>query len=498
MIRPSRSASSLPFVVTISIALMAPCAAQGQYMYLDTNGDGVHTDADTIHPSGPTSIDVWIRTDANRDGSPTSCVSGEQLSISTYEFILHAADGTVAWGTFTNLQAPILPCGYSRSDSTDFYVGYCGVPGSPPGAPPGLYHLGNISVSVTGGTPSILLEASTHLLSVAITSFGSACSGIDGDNTIKLGTDWFDTDGARYGGWVNPPILAQPANMTAAEGSVVDQEIAASDPDGSMLGMSKESGPGYMTVQNLGTTQSGATGLIRLTPGYSDSGHAIGEVRVSDGIASDYRSFGIDVLNVNRPPQLDFIPDLCVEQGQNLIVPLHAFDPDRDPVHISGAGLPPNVELNDTGYGYAHLSVTAPPSGGADSSSFSIFASDGAAADSQIVHLRSGAIGFCSGRGPLQTLVYPNPTPGNATLSFWTSKPGRLRVTLHDLRGRRVRTLLDMGDAPSANYRLPIDVGYPGADRYLSSGVYFYRIEGADGVTTGRFMLIRKHSSLDE
>jgi len=135
--------------------------------------------------------------------------------------------------------------------------------------------------------------------------------------------------------------------------------------------------------------------------------------------------------------------------------------------------------------------------GGVDSTSFTITVSDGVATDSQLVRMRTGNVGYCSGRPALEPLVYPNPTPANATLSFWTSRHGRLLVTLHDMRGRRLRTLLDMSDAPPANYRVAINVGIPGVVGYLASGVYFYRVEGVDGVSTGRLLLIRAHSDVD-
>jgi len=321
IIRPTWSGLGFALLVAMTAVLIgSPRVVQGQYMYLDTNGDGVPTDADTLNSSGPTLVDVWIRTDSNRDGSPASCISAnKQLTLSNYDFILHATGGTIAWGTFTNQQALMLPCNGTRSDSTDFYTGFCGISGPSPG----LYHLASISLRVASGTPSIRPEPSSHLWGGALTSFGSACPGRDDDNTIKLGTDWIDTDGARYGGWLNQPLLAQPANMAVAEGAIAQQEITATDSDGSTMSMTKLSGPNFMTVQTVSSAQGSATGLIRLAPGYSDSGLAFAEVRVSDGVGSDFRSFGIHVSNVNRAPQLDSIPDICIEQGQSLTVTLH-------------------------------------------------------------------------------------------------------------------------------------------------------------------------------
>ncbi len=115
----------LRFVFSMLVATSDPALAQ--YLYLDTNGDGVYSEADTINPSGPTSMDVWIRTDANRDGSIVSCTApGESLTIFSYEFILHAIDGSVNWGTYVNNHPTQTSCFTVATDSTDFYSGFCG------------------------------------------------------------------------------------------------------------------------------------------------------------------------------------------------------------------------------------------------------------------------------------------------------------------------------------------------------------------------------------
>src|SRR6185295_420158 len=95
------------------------------YMYLDTNGDGVNSGADIISPTGITTVDVWLRTDANRDGPTTTCkIDGTSpMSISGYEFILHAVGGTVLWGSVANRMPFPLALG-TFSNATDFYTGF--------------------------------------------------------------------------------------------------------------------------------------------------------------------------------------------------------------------------------------------------------------------------------------------------------------------------------------------------------------------------------------
>ena len=89
--------------LTVLLFLLVPSCAAAQWMYLDANGDGVSTAADVLAPSGTTSLDLWIRTNANRDGSPAECDTQDgALTIGGYEFILHASNGTIAWGAVTH------------------------------------------------------------------------------------------------------------------------------------------------------------------------------------------------------------------------------------------------------------------------------------------------------------------------------------------------------------------------------------------------------------
>lgn len=91
---------------------------------------------------------------------------------------------------------------------------------------------------------------------------------------------------------------------------------------------------------------------------------------------------------------------------------------------------------------------------------------------------------------PSRVEVAPNPLNPTGTLTFSTAVAGRVRVTLFDIQGRQIRTLIDVPIAPSGVKH--VRIGGPAApgDR-LASGVYFYRIETADGTTTGRFAVLK-------
>ena len=101
----------------------------------------------------------------------------------------------------------------------------------------------------------------------------------------------------------------------------------------------------------------------------------------------------------------------------------------------------------------------------------------------------AGVVG--PGPGTPSPLVYPSPFRSTATLRFATSKPGRLRVDVFDLAGRRIRRLLDEDAAPAGVHQLGIARAGGGGAARLDAGIYFYRIEAPEGVRTGRFVVIQ-------
>ena len=94
-----------------------------------------------------------------------------------------------------------------------------------------------------------------------------------------------------------------------------------------------------------------------------------------------------------------------------------------------------------------------------------------------------------SGGGALAS-VSPNPLNPSATLSFTTAAAGPIRVRLFDISGRLVRTLADWSSAAAGYHDVTID-GRSDRGEELGSGVYFFRIETAAGVESGRFTILR-------
>ncbi|TMQ60106.1 MAG: PKD domain-containing protein [Candidatus Eisenbacteria bacterium] len=99
-------------------------------------------------------------------------------------------------------------------------------------------------------------------------------------------------------------------------------------------------------------------------------------------------------------------------------------------------------------------------------------------------------VGIVAAGGALAASVSPNPLNPSATLSFVTPEAGPVRVSLFDISGRRVRTLLEVSDAYAGFHSVGID-GRDQGGRELRSGIYFYRIETRAAVTAGRLAVLR-------
>ncbi len=85
--------------------------------------------------------------------------------------------------------------------------------------------------------------------------------------------------------------------------------------------------------------------------------------------------------------------------------------------------------------------------------------------------------------------VTPNPFNPQTRVSFAIARQGRVRVVVHDVRGRHVATLADQAFAAGEHA-----VTWPGCDaagQPAPSGVYFFRVETDEGARTVRAMLLK-------
>jgi hypothetical protein len=349
VIRTRLSRRPLALVLVLVLALAFPATrATAQYMFMDSNGDGIHSDADEIHPTGSTTIDFYLRTDQNRDGTPAVCpMAGRPFTINSYVVNLEATNGSLTWGAFVNHQPTMVVYVTGGTSATQFSQTQAGSSI----LPAGFYLLGTLTVTVASGTPSLgyVLYPTTIHITQNPTSFGSACDGLDQDNTLKLGTDWHDTDGLPFGTQTplsHPPVLAQIADMTVPAGSVASQAIDATDPDGGFLSLSKAAGPDYMSVLQVASDPGHVSGLVRLAPAPSTTGAVTGRIAVSDGQLVTEGAFTITVTpGATGAPVLEAVPDHRVLAGTVDRSLLQARDADGEAITFAKKSGPPFVQV---------------------------------------------------------------------------------------------------------------------------------------------------------
>lgn len=78
---------------------------------------------------------------------------------------------------------------------------------------------------------------------------------------------------------------------------------------------------------------------------------------------------------------------------------------------------------------------------------------------------------------------FPNPFCSSTTISFEITEPGPVRITVYDVLGRQVQTLLDQS-MTSGRHEILFD------GHGLAGGLYFYRIEHAGHVKSGTVMRV--------
>lgn len=93
------------------------------------------------------------------------------------------------------------------------------------------------------------------------------------------------------------------------------------------------------------------------------------------------------------------------------------------------------------------------------------------------------------GHGVLCATAMPNPLNPSTVLAFTMSREGQVRVTIYDMKGRLVRTLLD--GYRSAGQQLLAWDGSNATNGRVASGVYFIRIEAPEATDVQRVAVVK-------
>ena len=274
----------LTAILTIVVVTGLAREAGAQYIYLDSNGNGVHDTGDRLSANGAaTTVDVYLHTNLRRDGSVAVCDVGPfgELSINEYAINLQAVGGTVTYSGFVNRQATMpTSSGELNPDGVRYKNGFYGISYQPPG----IFRLCTLTITGMSGTPRIdIVDLVSG--SPSFTGFGTQCPGIGFDNTYRLDGpntqafyggpgDWFDWDGlGPAGGPNNPPAVTNPGNKTVNEFATLAFTVTATDPDaGQTLTFSLTLGAPPAT----GATINSSTGLL---PGRRPTPRRIGCTR---------------------------------------------------------------------------------------------------------------------------------------------------------------------------------------------------------------------------
>ena len=307
------------------------------------------------------------------------------------------------------------------------------------------------------------------------------------------------------------PVLDQPSPMSGRAGETIDQTLTATDPDLNPLIAFKLSGPAYMSVQTLNASGSAATGLVHLSTTGSDAGSCTGTVGASDGVLIDQKSFSIEIRASTVPQIFLSNSDRTVRLASGR--PTWCVRVELDSGHSAADVVLTSLVVKYAGGEARALAGSTKVDGDQDRNGIeeieacfskgdlrSLFAGLPSGHNSVTVAVEGDLIdgtGFAgdiavdvvAGSGPASASVNPNPFNPRANLTFATSVPGQLRVKLYSLTGHLLRTLVDETAARAGYHDVTVD-GLDDRGARLPSGIYFYKIETAEGVFTGRIAIL--------
>jgi protocatechuate 3,4-dioxygenase beta subunit len=286
------------------------------------------------------------------------------------------------------------------------------------------------------------------------------------------------------------PVVTAPAAVAVAEGDSLTVEVTALDPDGDAI--SSLAAADLPEGASFTPGPDNAGGTLRWTPGFSQAGSYSVRFTAANAL-SGADTTEITVANTVGVPVVTAPAAVAVAEGDSLTVLVTAVVASGDPIDsLTVSGLPPGAVFTASPDNTAGVLAWEPGAGDAGTHVVVFTAHNGhAASDTTVITVTAptaDAPGVVAGR--LTPRVVPNPIRHSGQLRFTLSKEGALRVDVFDLSGRLIGTPMNEAHAKAGMYEVPLgSTAWNGPQ--LSSGLYFFRIQGPDGTSRGRFMVRR-------
>lgn len=84
---------------------------------------------------------------------------------------------------------------------------------------------------------------------------------------------------------------------------------------------------------------------------------------------------------------------------------------------------------------------------------------------------------------------YPNPFNPSTTLKFYNAQKSHVNLTIYNIMGQRVRTLVDSD--MDIGWQEVIWDGVDSQGEQVSSGLYFYKMDANDFTETKKMLLVK-------
>ena len=177
------------------------------------------------------------------------------------------------------------------------------------------------------------------------------------------------------------PVLSSIGNRTVNENSELSFIVTATDHDRDSL-VFLISNP-----SNIGSFNP-ITHEFSWVPGYDKSGTYNVTFTVSDGDLFDSETVYIEVLNINRAPELDYIGNKGISEAEELTFTITATDPDSDSIVYSATDVPDGADFDES----THVFTWTPDYDDSGTYDVTFTVSDGDLSDSETITISVGSV----------------------------------------------------------------------------------------------------------